>query len=91
MTRTAFYSLRLGPAQYSHPGVLSPQQETLATSMRRYWTNFVTNGNPSSSGVSTWPRFDGSTQNVLTLDTPASAVENDFATAHRCAFWAATK
>lgn len=71
-----------------YPGVLSPQQETLATSMRRYWTNFATDRNPSSSGAATWPRFGSITHPVLTLDAPSATVESNFATAHQCGFWA---
>ncbi len=71
-----------------YPGVLSPQQEALATSMRRDWTDFATDGNPSSSGVVPWPRFGADTPDVLSLDTPSPAVETNFAAAHQCAFWA---
>jgi len=70
-----------------YTGALSPQQEALATSMRRYWSDFATDGNPSSSGGASWPRFANATQDVLSLDTPSSSVENNFATAHQCAFW----
>jgi para-nitrobenzyl esterase len=71
-----------------YPGVLSPQQQTLAASMRRYWTNFATDGNPSSSGAVTWPRFGSTNHHVLSLDVPSASVESNFATSHQCAFWA---
>ena len=76
-----------GLSNTPYPGVLSPQQEALATSMRRSWTNFATDGNPASSGAVAWPRFTGVTQDVLSLNTPSSSVENNFASAHQCAFW----
>ena len=76
-----------GLSNTHYPGVLSPQQEALATSMRRSWTNFATDGNPASSGAVAWPRFTGVTQDVLSLNTPSSSVENNFASAHQCAFW----
>lgn len=71
-----------------YPGVLSPQQQTLATSMRLYWTNFAKNGDPSSPRAVTCPRFDGTTHLVLSLDTPSATVESNLATTHQCGFWA---
>lgn len=61
--------------------------KTLATSMRRYWTNFATDGSPSSFGLATWPRFRNSTHDLLSLDAPSATVESNFATAHQCGFW----
>ena len=66
-------------------GTLSPEQEKLAASMRRYWTTFATFGRPG--GVPSWPRFDATTQTLLTLVPPRPRVETGFATAHNCAFW----
>jgi para-nitrobenzyl esterase len=70
------------------PGVLTPQQEQLAASMRRYWTNFAARGFPSSFGEPFWPRFDGVSQRMLSLIPPQPQVETSFAAEHHCAFWA---
>jgi para-nitrobenzyl esterase len=41
-----------------------------------------------SFGTPFWPHFDGHTQGIQSLNTPAPRVETDFATSHKCAFWA---
>jgi len=66
---------------------LNPRQETLATNMRRAWSNFAATGNPSSKTVP-WPSF-ASGGRVLSLATPAPKVETDYAATHHCSFWAA--
>jgi para-nitrobenzyl esterase len=66
-------------------GALSPEQEKLAATMRRYWTSFAALGAPA--GPPPWPRFDATTQEVLSLVPPRPRVTTDFATAHKCAFW----
>jgi len=70
------------------PGVLTPAQQQLASSMKRYWTNFAKRGFPSSSGEPLWPHFGGVSQRMLSLMPPAPQVETDFAAEHHCAFWA---
>jgi para-nitrobenzyl esterase len=66
-------------------GPLSPDQETLAASMRRAWANFAVNGDPSSAALS-WPSFDGVP--VMSLVPPQPEVVTDFASRHHCSFWA---
>jgi para-nitrobenzyl esterase len=68
-------------------GTLSPDQQQLAATMRRYWTSFATFGAPHVAGASSWPRFNSRTQPVLSLIPPRPQVATDFATAHKCAFW----
>jgi len=70
------------------PGNLTAQQQRLAASMRRYWTNFARSGSPSASGVPPWPRF-GDGQQMISLIPPAPQLETGFAAEHQCAFWAA--
>jgi len=64
----------------------SPDQETLAASMRAAWANFAASGDPSSSTVP-WPSFDST--HVMSLVPPQPQVETDFASRHHCSFWAA--
>ena len=66
---------------------LSPAQEQLADTMRGYWTGFAARGVPRTPGAPSWPRFNTTTQEILSLVPPRPQVETDFATAHHCAFW----
>jgi len=70
------------------PGVLTPSQQRLAAAMKRYWTDLAKTGSPSSSAVPWWPRFDGTSQPMLSLVSPRPQVEAGFAAEHHCAFWA---
>jgi len=68
---------------------LSPDQQTLAASMRAAWANFAASGNPASAAVP-WPAFGSSDgAQVLSLVPPRPQVETDYATRHHCAFWSA--
>ena len=67
------------------PGVLTPDQEALAASMRTAWATFAADGNPSSQNLF-WPSFDSGAQ-VMSLVPPQSQVESDFSAIHHCAFW----
>jgi para-nitrobenzyl esterase len=71
-------------------GTLSAQQQTLASSMRRYWADFAARGRPSSPSHPRWPRFNSHSQQMLSLIPPQPQVKTDFAEAHHCAFWAKT-
>jgi para-nitrobenzyl esterase len=68
-------------------GTFSPDQQTLAASMRAAWVNFAATGNPATAAVP-WPAFGGSAQ-MLSLVPPQPQLETDFAARHHCAFWAA--
>lgn len=72
----------------SFPGGLSADQEQLASNMRAAWVQFAASGSPSTDAVS-WPKFKTLNPRMLSLETPASNVEKDFATTHKCGFWAA--
>ncbi|KZM77108.1 carboxylesterase/lipase family protein [Cellulosimicrobium sp. I38E] len=70
------------------PGSLSPEQEQLASTMRASWVQFAASGDPSTAETP-WARFRPLTPRVLSLETPATQVEKDFALTHRCGVWAA--
>jgi para-nitrobenzyl esterase len=72
-------------------GTLTEQQETLATSMRRYWAHFAARGWPSSADQPWWPRFNRHSQKMLSLAPPQPQVQTGFAAEHRCAFWDQTR
>jgi para-nitrobenzyl esterase len=70
------------------PGVLTAPQQQLAAAMKQYWTNLAKTGSPNSPGEPLWPRFDGTSQQMLSLIPPRPQVETGFAAEHHCAFWA---
>jgi para-nitrobenzyl esterase len=67
-------------------GPLTPDQERLATSKRRYWTSFAEHGTPRGL----WPRFEPATHRLLSLVPPRPQVVTDFAVVHNCDFWTST-
>jgi para-nitrobenzyl esterase len=66
----------------------SPQQHQLAAAMKGYWPSLARRGFPASFTGRLWPRFDSTSQRVLSLSAPQPQVETDFAAEHHCAFWA---
>lgn len=66
---------------------LSSQEQTLARTMRGYWTNFAQDGNPNSFGTAVWPLFSLVTDDTNSLNTPSPSVEFNYATKHNCNFW----
>jgi len=79
----------MGLPTAAFPGTLSVQQQQLATTMKRYWTNFAKRGFPSSFRTPFWPLFNSFTQTMQSLVPPAPQTETDFASTHNCAFWTA--
>lgn len=49
---------------------LSSSEQTLATTMKSYWTNFANNGDPNSRGVPNWARFALLADNDQSLVAP---------------------
>jgi para-nitrobenzyl esterase len=72
-------------------GTLTPQQQGLAASMQRYWTNFADRGLASSGGEPLWPQFHSGRQRMISLIPPTPRVETGFAAEHQCAFWATAR
>jgi len=70
---------------------LSSEQQTLATAMIRYWTQFAHTGDPNDAGSPTWPRFDASVKAPLVqvLASPVEAVgpRDDVERNHHVEFW----
>jgi len=66
---------------------LSSQEQTLARTMKSYWTNFAHNGNPNSFGTANWPLFSLITDDTNSLNTPSPSIEFNYATKHNCNFW----
>jgi para-nitrobenzyl esterase len=66
---------------------MSSAEQTLASTMRSYWTTFAHNGNPNSGATANWPAFSLFTDDTNSLNTPRPSVEFDYATEHHCNFW----
>jgi len=45
-------------------------------------------GTPDRPAVPPWPAFSAGSQRVISLVPPRPAIEQGFAAAHHCAFWA---
>jgi para-nitrobenzyl esterase len=69
------------------PSALSGSEQSLATSMKSYWTTFANGGSPNSHQTPTWAPFDLLAGNVQSLNTPRPAVGFNYATEHHCNFW----
>jgi para-nitrobenzyl esterase len=70
------------------PGVLTPSQRQLAAAMKQYWTDLARTGSPNSHPEPWWPRFDSTSQQMLSLVPPRPGVEAGFGAEHHCSFWA---
>jgi para-nitrobenzyl esterase len=70
------------------PGVLTAPQQQLAAAMKQYWTHLAKTGSPNSYSVPWWPRFQATSQQLLSLVPARPQVETGFAAEHHCAFWA---
>jgi para-nitrobenzyl esterase len=66
---------------------LSSSEQTLAKTMKGYWTNFARNSNPNSFGSPAWLLFSIAVPNDQSLVAPTPTIEDDFATEHHCNFW----
>jgi para-nitrobenzyl esterase len=70
---------------------LSPEQQTLAAAMIRYWTQFAHTGDPNAAGLPPWPRFDGNAKapQVQVLASPPEEIgpRDDVERNHRSEFW----
>jgi len=72
------------PATVAHPAPFTQAQQQLAAAMKQDWTNLAKTGVPATG----WPRFTGTSQQVLSLMPPRPRPETDFSAQHHCAFWA---
>lgn len=69
---------------------LNPAQQKLSDQMIDYWSQFVATGAPAAAGQPQWPAFGDDPDHAqwMTLRPDGSRISTDFATDHRCAFWA---
>lgn len=78
------WNLQLSAPATTKP--LTPDEQALAATMVKYWTQCAKSGNPNSSGSPTWPVYTTANDSILTLDTPASSVRvtTGFNAARKC-------
>jgi para-nitrobenzyl esterase len=67
----------------------TPDQQTLANTMKGYWTAFAHDGRPTLPDAPRWPRYRPAEDDILSLVPPRPALESNFATVHHCDFWRA--
>ncbi len=68
----------------SRPIPFTKAQQQLAAAMKQDWTNLAKTGIPATG----WPRFTGTSQQMLSLVPPQPQPETNFSAEHHCAFWA---
>jgi para-nitrobenzyl esterase len=68
----------------SRPIPFTKAQQQLAAAMKQDWTNLAKTGIPAAG----WPRFTGTSQQMLSLVPPQPRPETNFSAEHHCAFWA---
>lgn len=71
-----------------HQNELTPAQRKISDAMIGYWTHFATNGNPNAKSLPTWPAYRPNQRMVMKFDANTVSADADFATRHRCSFWA---
>jgi para-nitrobenzyl esterase len=62
-------------------------QEQLAATMVRYWTQFAEAGDPNSPGTPAWPAYTVANDTYQSLVPPTPHPVTGFAADHQCAFW----
>ena len=67
---------------------LSPEQQELSDRMIHYWTQFARSGNPNSPSAPLWPRYRAAADDFQSFVLSSTRVEVEFATDHKCDFWA---
>jgi para-nitrobenzyl esterase len=70
---------------------LNGDQQALADTMRRYWTQFAKGGNPNAPGTPPWPPYTVANDTFQSLKPPTPAPTTGFAADHKCAFWDANQ
>jgi para-nitrobenzyl esterase len=66
---------------------LNADQQQLADTMKRYWTQFAQAGDPNATGTPSWPRYTAAGDAYQSLVPPTPVTTTGFAADHKCAFW----
>jgi len=65
----------------------TPEQEALAATMVRYWTQFAKVGTPNRFRVPFWPQYTPARDAHMSFEPPTPVAQTDFAAEHKCGFW----
>ena len=70
----AFHGSEIAYVFGSFPYRISYQDvdKQLAETIETYWANFARTGNPNGQGLTDWPVYDSSKDNVIDFDDPIS-------------------
>ncbi|MGH2978644.1 MAG: carboxylesterase/lipase family protein [Solirubrobacterales bacterium] len=66
---------------------LNGDQQSLADTMVRYWTQFAGAGTPNAIGTPQWPGYTVATDRHQSLEPPTPVTGTGFAADHKCGFW----
>jgi para-nitrobenzyl esterase len=66
---------------------LNTDQQTLADTMKRYWTQFAGSGTPNTGATPFWPGYSVTGDTYQSLTPPTPVPTTGFAADHNCAFW----
>ncbi|MDL4821109.1 carboxylesterase/lipase family protein [Actinomadura opuntiae] len=78
------YLFTVGNAVY--PAALSKDQQALAATMRKHWTNFAKDRQPADKR--TWPLFSGAAPQMISYAPSRLGEVTDFSREHNCDLWA---
>ena len=70
------------------PQQLSANQRRLSLTMIRYWTNFARHGDPNAPQTPNWARYASRLDAFQSLAPDFLGPDFNFASNHRCVFWA---
>jgi para-nitrobenzyl esterase len=66
---------------------LSADEESLASAMVGYWTQFADTGSPNGPGLPQWPAYTAANDTYMRFHPPTPQPTTGFAADHHCAFW----
>jgi para-nitrobenzyl esterase len=66
---------------------LTPDEQSLAAAMVKYWTQFAATGSPNGSGAPPWTNYTTANDTYQSLHPPTPGPTTNFAADHHCAFW----
>jgi para-nitrobenzyl esterase len=67
-----------------------PDEQSLGTQIRAYWTRFAHAGDPNGGSDPSWPKYIAKDDQSMKLDLPTSAAETGYKKT-KCDFWDALK
>ena len=70
-----------------HKLVYRDDDRAIAALMSGYWARFAATGDPNGGGAPVWPRYDATTEQHLTIDTPATTSAGAKLRAGECELW----